>query len=290
MILLGVSVFWSIPFILVKLFGFQLYQIKEKSSITSILNKINLSSISTDNDKPSGFFFGKWFIGILYEKLTNYGEEKAEIWLLIKPNILKLLLTGQENKSHNNDQISLWSRSGNFWHINYVSRLFECSSMIPRKDQKDCIEIIVDNFKKKKTSVNYLSGDPGCGKSMIGILLAKELEGSLVRTFSPIDPGDNIENLYSIIEPTEDKPLIIVLDEFDIILDKIHHGVQPHKTIPIQIRDKVTWNQFLDDINLGLYPNVIVILTSNISPGTVKTIFDPSYIRPGRIDNFFSLS
>lgn len=99
---------------------------------------------------------------------------------------------------------------------------------------------------------------------MIGILLAKKLNASIVRSFNPTEPNDNIDNLYSEVNPCEEKPLIIVLDEFDIILKQIHVGVESHKYMPIQVKDKSSWNIFLDNISLGIYPHIILLLTSKM--------------------------
>ena len=75
-----------------------------------------------------------------------------------------------------------------------------------------------------------------------------------------------------------------IFQDVDIILDKIHNNrTIQHKNIPIQILDKTSWNRFFDDINLGLYPYTIVILTSNIHPDILKQSYDPSYIRDGRV-------
>lgn len=62
-----------------------------------------------------------------------------------------------------------------------------------------------------------------------------------------------------------------------------------HKNIPIQTYDKSGWNMLLDDINLGYYPNLIFILTSNIPPHTINNM-DPSYLRNKRINLIFELT
>ena len=48
--------------------------------------------------------------------------------------------------------------------------------------------------------------------------------------------------------------MILVFDEVDIILNRIHgNNIERHKHIPIEIYDKTSWNRFMDEINLGLY-------------------------------------
>jgi hypothetical protein len=42
----------------------------------------------------------------------------------------------------------------------------------------------------------------------------------------------------------------------------------------------------LDEIHIGMYPHMILLLTSNKSPEFIREL-DPSYIREGRVDLTF---
>lgn len=186
--------------------------------------------------------------------------------------------------------ISLYERCGTYSWINYNKRDFDVDKYICQEKQLSICESTCELYKEKKSIVIFIYGGPGSGKSMCSILLAEQLKGSLVRTFNPSDPGDNLASLYSTIIPTEDKPLILVLDEVNILYHNVFHELIPrHKNIPIQISDKTSLNRFFDDINLGLYPNLIVVMTSNISAQEIEKNFDPSYIREGRVDLRFNL-
>jgi hypothetical protein len=79
-----------------------------------------------------------------------------------------------------------------------------------------------------------------------------------------------------------------VFDEFDIPLQKIHAGILPHAKLPIQIANKNGWNQLMDEIHIGIYPYIIILLISNRAPDFVRSL-DPSYIREGRVDLVFNL-
>ena len=68
----------------------------------------------------------------------------------------------------------------------------------------------------------------------------------------------------------------------------IHSGITPHKNLPIQAANKAGWNQFLDEIQIGMYPHLILILTTNKTPDFIHTL-DPSYIRTKRVDNIYHL-
>ena len=70
------------------------------------------------------------------------------------------------------------------------------------------------------------------------------------------------------------------------MIKNIHKNEIPkHKHYPIPIRDKPTWNSFLDKIDYGLYPNLILIMTSNSKKRDIDSL-DTSYLREGRINIF----
>jgi hypothetical protein len=90
--------------------------------------------------------------------------------------------------------------------------------------------------------------------------------------------------MYNVINPTPKKPLVLLLDEVDILLNKIHkQDIIMHKNSPIQVYNKTTWNNMIDKIDYGLYPNVILIMCSNLSERDIQQL-DNSYLRHGRID------
>jgi hypothetical protein len=124
---------------------------------------------------------------------------------------------------------------------------------------------------------------------MVGILVANEFSSYFCNTLKPWQPGDTIGILLTEVEPTPQKPLILVFDEIDLTLTRIHKGIPPHKECPISVSDKSGWNHMLDSIQRGMYPNLILILTSNRSPEFIEEL-DPSYIRKGRVDLIFEMN
>ena len=154
-------------------------------------------------------------------------------------------------------------------------------------------QIIVDEIKlyfhKHRFCVAYIYGPPQTGKSMVGILVASQLGGVFCNTLKPWQPGDSLGMLYTDVEPKVNKPLVIVFDEFDSTILRIHENtIQPHKHLPTSIIDKSGWNHTLDEIQRGMYQDVILILTSNKSPDFINAL-DTSYIRQGRVDKTFSM-
>jgi len=136
--------------------------------------------------------------------------------------------------------------------------------------------------------VVFLYGPPGTGKSMIGVLLAAKLGGYYCNTLKPWQPGDSLGGLYSEVEPSKEKPLVLVFDEVDGVLMSIHKGIRDHKELPIAIQNKTGWNRMFDEIGRGIYPHLIILLTSNREPEFIDSL-DPSYIRPGRVDEIIGL-
>jgi len=277
---LSFSFLWSLPFLLITLFKWQLYHIKEKDKVLLVSSKVKHSSIKKDDQKPSGIFVGYPYIGIFVDR-----EKSTEIMILCSnEKYAELIKRDEEDNEKEKEEIEIIERVGNYFWLDYNKRTFDVIDYVATEKQKNIIDNIIQFYNTKKFCTSLIYGKPGSGKSMISILLTKEFKGSLVRTFNPSEPGDSISSLYNSVNPTKNKPLIIVFDEVDIIMDKIHNEkILPHKHIPIQVHDKASWNLFFDDINLGLYPHVIMILTSNITAETLQVKYDPSYIRDGRV-------
>ena len=174
------------------------------------------------------------------------------------------------------------------------SNWLNVTDFVPREDQTCIIDEILRIYHEKKCGVFFIHGPQGCGKSMIQLLLAKKItkkdqEPNLCNTFNPTHPGESFISLYEEVAPSKEAPLIVVLEEADIILNHVHAGDIPrHKSLPVLISNKTSWNQFFDLFDRGYYPWVILILTSNVKPEVIDNL-DPSYIREGRINKIFEM-
>lgn len=73
---------------------------------------------------------------------------------------------------------------------------------------------------------------------------------------------------------------MFVLEEYDELLKQMSPGKTFGNKIPL-IHDKTSHNMFLDNIDRGFTPGVILIMTSNKSPEDVCA--DPAFLREGRI-------
>lgn len=293
-----IAICWSIPFIFTNLFGLQFYKLVDQKITKFIRNTRNRASI-LNNDEPEGWIIGFYFIGYLFISETGYGQVKKELYVLTTKKFYNNQINNsdgeREQVTETDNKITIYERQGNYYNLYYSKRFYNINHMEPKLNQITAINQIYEYYKTNNNVVALLYGEKGMGKSMISLLLAKHItqnknDVSFCDTFNPTDPGDSFISLYNTISPTQDNPLIVVLEEFDMIISQIHYNkITKHKVIPTDIFDKTTWNQFLDRFDRKYYPNTIIILTSNVNPDIINSM-DQSYIRSGRINLIFRIA
>lgn len=300
-----ITIGWSLPFIICPLIGYQFYKLSNQK-LTKLLNKLPKLSSINNNDEMEGWIIGKWYIGYIYVLANQQGPPTKDLYILTSKKWFDTMskeIDEQENTNNTNSlttvKINLWERDGNYFCLHYSKRDFDVSKSNPMKQQSNVIDKIINFYETNLYSVVLLHGAKGTGKSMIPLLLAKTLADknkdipkykvSFCDTYNPTDPGDSFISLYNKINPDKNSPLIVVLEEFDIIIHQVHYNkTDKHKYMPINILDKPSWNQFFDRFDRRYYPWVILILTSNVSPESIN-VLDPSYIREGRVNQTFEI-
>lgn len=302
------TISWSIPFLLVPLVGFRFYVLSE-NKVMKLIKRLPKYSSITYNDDPEGWIVGWPFIGYIDHSRGSHGEESRRLYLFTTTtyyhNKIKEIDAMDSSSTTESTQvkekpqwIDLYEREGCYAYIYYTKRTFDVQPFQSRPNQKAIIEEILTAYESHRHLVIVLHGEKGVGKSMIPLLLAKELtlrhprEENLVRfcdTHKPTDPGDHFNNLYQRADPTRDSPLIVVFEEFDGMIHAIHHQtITKHDAITTAIIDKASWNQFFDRMDRGYYPWTLLFLTTNHSPDTIHRM-DPSYLRKGRVDLVFEV-
>jgi len=283
---------WTLIFLLLRKINIYLYVLTDRDVCIRIQKRItSFSTHISDNNKGYGYSIGKWYL----VSVSNT-EDSYSVWMIATLTSYNNLTKEFEeakpfsllNKAVEKENLTVYERAGALTNPWYRKRVIKITSIQPLPKQDIIIKTITEHQEKHGHTVAYLHGPSGSGKTMIGILLANAYKGSYCNTLKPWRPGDTLSSICSEIEPTPTEPLIIAFDEFDGPLVNIHAGIEPHKNITIQVSDKCGWNQMLDEVAIGMYPNVIILLTSNKSPDFIKEL-DPSYIREGRVDVTFEV-
>lgn len=276
-LLSGVNILiWEIFSLLLRLFKLQRHEHYGIQDGVLINNISNGFSTSIYNRHATGIVFGKWYIGYVSHAAPNTSNTvyvnitilcNSKCWESLRTNNAKL------------DTIVVY-KHGNCINVKY-------RKLVPWESQKIIADKIIDEYKKENRASVYIYGSPGQGKSQIGMFLAQHFNSSLtaeLNIFTDSEKRFGMEgtmiSLIGCLNPKEDKPLIVVVNEIDkILIDNVKN--KPN--------GKQQWNEFLDEYNNGFYTNTILIFTSNVPKSEIDK-FDPSLLRAGRINQVFEMA
>ena len=299
------------------MFKLRVYTVEDGSDVVENIGSTFGASVTSFHfeeniEKPTGWILDwRLLAHVSYSLDAKTNATNAKVWMLTLPHTFEALktvvpkpTTPEKNKKKTGSTKSIveFVRKGMYWRLRYKPADIELLCEMPVKEtpQHKALATIVQTYKdrlakRKYTSTFYLHGPPGSRKSTLARLVASVLDASLCREHNPTDPGDALFDLYNTVKPSADKPMVLLIDEADVIIERCKNGsIKPHNDIPIAIKDKSSWNKYFDLINEGeRYPYIICILTSNLSPDEVadrttvmehnKKKRDTSYLRPGRI-------
>lgn len=267
--------------LLSKLFRYQ----KILGEDTLVLSKsVILSSMIDEDDSPSGLIVGKWFIGYS----CNEKDEKSVTLLITYKSYSSIFVKEVIRHDEPITMFNFYVRRGNFGFLRYFRQTLPLTNLIPTSSQERVIESILNVYEKKRSCVVLLSGPPGSGKSKVAHLLLNKFASikyipNFVKTFSLTDPGESIYTLAKTVDSKPTSPLVILLDEIDVTIERIHTGIEQHKNYPIWVTNKASWDSFFDDFDSKLLENIVVVMTTNRSFDYIDNL-DPAYTREGRVD------
>jgi hypothetical protein len=292
-----------IQLILHLFFKYNMYCVIDKQNKLKIIKnmKNNFYCFTYDENKdPLKYlveksFFPQYFAyhdGIHSDNMTLFCNESQYNHLMMdestksKRTLQIENLNETETNQFENNHIIYFTYSGSIGY-NCIS---EMQINLPNIEQwypyqESLYENIMQFYNEHNYCKIFLSGEPGKGKTYFSYLLAQRLNCYMTDQYNPTDPGEYLNNLYYRAKKISlKKPLIIMLDEVDVTIDKIQNKeIIPHKNFKSEVHDKISWNQFMDRISFGLYPYIIIVMISN-KKKTQLDKTDPSYLRSGRVD------
>lgn len=279
------SLLWSLFLYPVSVFGWNVYLVDDERHLQILKQKFVRAATIINNNEAFGWIFGHWYVGYIYQSGDRFNKTQA-CYVLARKEMMDQVTQPvfTETVGRKEIFIKVHDRCGSYDFIYYTERKLNVTDFHPRDPQQKAITHIEQYYKEHKFATVLLSGPPNAGKSVIALLLAKQLSGSLVYEFNPTEPGNNFNNLYNKASPTFGCPLIVTFEEVDVMIDALHHGkVQRHDSKPISIYNKATWNTFMDNIDHRFYPYVVFLFTTN-RPFSWFDTLDASYMRQGRVN------
>jgi hypothetical protein len=304
------TILLQIPVILLKAAGYSTFRVRnDRDTVRGLLKLLNQETYSSSTvyeygkEHPSGMFVGSKCFGY-YTDGSRESENGTEIVIFTSvknfKDIIKRSVTPCESIVLDHSEkvivhskphpIKIWNRYGNYTHIYYSDFKVDLSFIYPMGDQGAIMSDIIEKYNKSKRLVSFVYGVTGAGKSTLGLLIAKEMDGAYCHDFNPTDPGDSFKNLLRDTKSDTEVsgPLVVVMEEIDNTIKMIHEGNVPrHPKAITSIHNKATFNSLLDD--MIFHRNMIIIMTSNKKREEIDAL-DPSYIREGRVNAYYTMN
>jgi hypothetical protein len=192
--------------------------------------------------------------------------------------------------------------SGNDLRLFIKNQIFKTPTPIQSQIGNRMIEHYFHPGKNNNVKL-LITGERGSQKTYMGKVIKKmlnayssnivpkgQINASLIDNFNPKDYGVNIETMI-LNKATEDTPVIIVINEYDTIMDYVVDTTKQMYDFRLcHAKDKSTFNNMLD--NLGDTQYCITIFTSETSVSDLlgKNPDFKSFLRKGRVDYYVSMT
>lgn len=257
-------------------FGWNSFYVHDRNALNLLFSNLGRCyACSYDNElRPTGVVVGAWFCYVLHRGRNDRG---------VTIYCTRRAFDRMTNRA-DNGCCKYLCRSGETGYVNYKLRMLPVTNTGMLEMQERMFEHTMRVFTSKGSAVVFLEGRIGAGKTSFAHLMALRLGAYLVDEFVPTAPSDSFDNLYWCAP--KNAPLVILLDEVDDLIREIHGGVRPHKQFHIHVRDRCGWNSMLDRIQLGWYPDTLIVMCSN-TPKTKIDAMHESYLRDCRVNAHF---
>lgn len=251
-----------------------------------------------NGDEPSigrGPFMSRRLVGFMSERVsnTNQGDKIAFVIHLICADDVRKELEKCTKDVAVEDNIKIHTYDATFpWRIAINPVPFPKKIIIESPQQ---VKIVKDVCKDVGLGAGVLiSGFPGSGKTFVSSLIALELSKQGVKPkildgFNPTKKGNSLEFALSKVKPSKKTPVIIIMNEFDKLIQKVHdERVPDSEHFNISVVDKSDLADFLDA--LGKLQNVVFIATTNEPLDWFRRKDNAYIIRDGRFSHVVELN
>jgi hypothetical protein len=256
--------------------------------------KFMQSTITFEGDQePYGYCFSwkKRYIAYVNQGSSSQNGKSKFTGIIFIGNLPDNIKKEESVVAEKKDIIKLYLARAYYNNIPQEVKL-PFSGFNPRDKQLMIMNQIKDKYDESKFSIcrALIYGKAGGGKSFIGKLLAKELDAQLCFDLRLDEPGTPLMSMWQFSSPEKNNPLIVQIDEFDVLIHKVHRGdlKNDHKWLRRMIYDKQSFNTFMSEY-LNCLPYVIYVFTMNSNPSDINAL-DESYIRDNRMDLVLELN
>ena len=284
---------------------YQLTSKEKKNLLFKTINKYNyICNKYDENNDPVGLVIHKSILPTFIIFYKKYQQEYLSIIckksfydeLVFEPKTKEIIDLDEEyipcKSKFLNKSINYITKSGEYGYFQYGSRDVNLDEI--NNDYGTTVEFyrkqsllfkdIMEFYKSNHYCKIYLSGGAGQGKTYFGYIMAQKLNCYLCDVYKGNEPSSNFNEIYSRIKVSSEKPIILMFDEVDEMINDINNNNNDtHKRYSKEIYNKTSWNSFMDKIEYGMYPYVILLMTSNKKRKDIDK-YDVSYLRDGRIN------
>jgi len=177
------QLFLIVPLLISHLFRIQGYKITDQTECNTLIKKLNIKrSVFIQNEKPFGFFYGRWFIGYIHSRESSTQQNNGQVmYIIIRRAYFEHIKKCSEVEINDNGEqvnqkiIKIRERRGNPWWWEYTERQYNATKYFqkePRNYQSEIIEdmLSIVNDKASKSGTFFIYGEPGTGKSLLTLL------------------------------------------------------------------------------------------------------------------------